>query len=520
MELRKKGTAAVEHQANNSKERSSENSPTDGPGAVTGVVRQLARDTRWYLPAAIVPAAASLAGIAVFTRLFDAGDYGRYALVMASVTILSAVLGGWVQQSTLRYLPRFEAEGRLNEFKPRVSGLLAVLCFGAGLLLFLVHQPARAALGGLAPLYFPALALLLAEILFLGLSTVYQAELRSRQFAGFKMTSAVLRFAFALAFVLFVRRDIVGLIVGAVLSRVIVVAPMGRAVSGPRGGIRFDPGLVKLFVAYGLPMVGWTFCSQILDLSDRYVIGAFRGQSEVGVYSANYALVKMGFGLLSGPLLMAAHPLIMNSYERTGEKETPRTVRTFSRYFVVAAVPLVALVSVFSREIVGLLLGVEFREGYTIIPFVLGGAMLWGLSMFAHKGLEIRERTGLMLSLVLVCAVVNLALNFVFIPRYGYVAAAVTTFVTYLVYLVLVSAIDRSNLRWRAPWAAIARSLVAAGVTVAFIASLKRIVPPGVNAVVVLVVGVAVGTALYALLLVLLGEFRRTELLALMGRRD
>jgi O-antigen/teichoic acid export membrane protein len=506
----------VEHQADNAKERF----PADGAGAVAGIVRQLGRDTRWYLPAAIVPAAASLAGIAVFTRLFDAGDYGRYALVMATVTILSAVLGGWVQQSTLRYLPRFEAEGRLDEFKPRVSGLLAVVCFGAGLLLFLVYHPARTALGGLAPLYLPALALLLAEVLFLGLSTVYQAELRSRQFAWFKMTSAVLRFAFALAFVLFVRRDVVGLIIGAVLSRVIVIAPMGREVSGPRGGIRFDPALVKLFVAYGLPMVGWTFCSQILDLSDRYVIGAFRGQSEVGVYSANYALVRMGFGLLSGPLLMAAHPLIINAYERTGEREMPGTVRTFSRYFVVAAVPLVTLVSVFGREIVGLLLGAEFREGYTIIPFVLGGAMLWGLSMFAHKGLEIRERTGLMLSLVVVCAVVNLALNFVFVPRYGYVAAAATTFVTYFVYLLLVLLIDRSNLRWRVPWPAITRSLVAAGVTAALIGFLKRLVPPEVNAVVVLVVGGALGTALYALLLVLLGEFRRAELLALMGRRN
>ena len=79
-----------------------------------------------------------------------------------------------------------------------------------------------------------------------------------------------------------------------------------------------------MFAAYGLPMMGWVIGGQILSLADRFVIGAFRDASVVGIYSANYKLVAMGFDLISTPILTACYPLIMSAWEEGKREAIPR----------------------------------------------------------------------------------------------------------------------------------------------------------------------------------------------------
>jgi len=491
-------------------------------GKADSFLQKLGRDTRRYVPAALVPAAASLTGVLIYTRIFDSAEYGRYALVIASVMLSSTLFSGWIQQSILRYLPRFRMNQDLAGFTTKTLGLLTLVCAAVAVVSILAFAAARPVLGFYERLYLPALALLAAEILFLNVNTLYQAGLKSRQFAAYKITASIIRLAFALGFVFFVKRDIVGLIGGAALGQLLLMIPMTRGLKvlgsgvSPRPG--FDPGLFRTFAAYGFPLVAWTLGSQLLNLSDRYIIGFFRGSAEVGIYSANYNLVNMGFGLVSMPLLMAAHPLIMTAWEKGSRDEVPGVVGSFSRWYIIAVIPVVLVVSVFSSEIARFLLGVEFREGSGIIPWVLGGAAAWGLSQLGHKGLELKEKTGVMCALVAVSALVKIGLNLLLVPRYGYYAAAVATLVSFLLYPVLVHVVVRSYVRWHFPWRAAARAAAAAVLTGAVLVAAKQKIPDGFPVVVELVAGAAVGVCLYAVLLVLIGEVKRGELRSLLGK--
>lgn len=491
-------------------------------GITAAMLQKLERDTRRYVPAAVVPAAAGLAGVLIYTRIFDSADYGRYSLVLASVMIASTLFGGWIQQSILRFLPRFSANQELPAFTSKTFGLVTASCTAVAVVLLVVFFTARPAFEVYARLYLPALALLVSEMVFLNLNTLFQAGLKSRQYAAYKIAAAVFRLGFALGFVFFIKRDIMGLIAGAALGQLLLVLPMARGLkvlhAGATPRLVFDAGFLRTFAAYGIPMVGWMFGGQILNLSDRFIIGAFRGSAEVGVYSANYNLVNVGFGLVTMPFLMAAHPLVMTAWESGRKDEIPGVVRAFSRFYVLAVAPVVAVVSTFSAEITRLLLGIEFREGHTIIPFVLGGAAAWGLAQMGHKGLELKEKTAVMCALVLVTAVANVALNLVFVPRYGYFAAAVTTLVSFLLYPLLVYATVRSHVRWSIPWGTIGRASAASLMTAAGLVAGKRGLPEAVPVASVLFGGVVAGVAVYAALLVVTKEITREELRALMRR--
>ena len=170
---------------------------------------------------------------------------------------------------------------------------------------------------------------------------------------------------------------------------------------------KFEISWFKKFASYGFAMVGWFLSSQVLNLSDRYMIEIFRGSAEVGIYSASYNLVNRSIGLLSGPLLIAAHPLIMNAWESYDKNKIRDIISLFSRYFLLIAIPITVFTIIFSRELVLIFLGNCYHEGYKIIPFVMLGFLVYNFSMYGHKGFEIVKKTGIMLKLLVISAFTN-----------------------------------------------------------------------------------------------------------------
>ncbi len=450
--------------------------PVDRPGGVSdsrsrfdtsdslAVLRtRLRGDTLRYAPAVLVPAATSVLSVALFTRLLGTADYGLYSVAAAVVSIATIVAGEWIGQSVLRYLPDAETPSHAKELVGDALGLAfavaLVLMVTAGFVRVAVDPAARGAMGSLL---WPATALLVAEIAFTVLGAIMQAGLQSRSFAWFRVAGALCRLGMALGFVLLVARGVPSLLAGAASGRAIVVLAAVFFVARRDGAWvrpRFQRRSLGRFAGYGIPMVGWTLASQVLGLSDRFVIGAYHGTQPVGIYSANYNLVTMGFGLLGGPLLMAAHPLIVGAWRQRDTRAIGQVIAACSRPYLIAVTPVLVLLVLCSHDLVSLILAGDFREGSRIVPVIALGSFVWGFAMYGHKGLELGERTRMMLALVAVCAVLNVALNLIFVPRLGYIAAAWTTLASNSLYPVLVYLSARRGIPWRIPWP----TLVAAG---------------------------------------------------------
>jgi O-antigen/teichoic acid export membrane protein len=482
---------------------------------VEGLIGRLKKDLLRYAPAAFVPAAVSVAGVAVFTRLFGPEAYGQYSLVLVAASITTTLLAGWIQQSVLRYLPRFKAAGELPQFMERFAGVLVMTTMVTLGIFLLLFPFLRDVLANYRRFYFPGVALILTGIIFQVLTSTFQADLRSGSYAKYKIAFAIGRLALALAFVFLVSRDIIGLIFAMALSYLILIGFMKRELGlweALKGVHRsFDVGFLKRFASYGFPMIGYMMGAQILSISDRFVIGAFKGASEVGIYSANYSIVSMGIGLLTGPLLMAAHPLLISAWERGSGSSVPGLISTFVRYYLIIIVPVVFFVGAFSREFVHIFLGEEYREGFTIIPFVLAGYMIWGLSMYGQKGFELFEKTKMMLALVAVCAACNIILNLIFVPKYGYHAAAVTTFVSYSIYPVMVYRASASFLRWRFPWKACGKILASSLIATVILLVARKYFLASLHPAAVITLCGAVGLILFLLLMKLMKGFAKLE---------
>lgn len=249
---------------------------------LSGLISRLGSDTLKYVPAVIVPAVISILHLAVFTRIFEPGPYGEYALVYVVVAILTSVISGWLQQSVLRYLPRFREQDRVQEFYSKLGSILwmiALLMLVAGLA---VHSLVRPLLGSYERYYIPAVVWVIAGVVFFVQNHAFRANLKSAVFSRYQVLFSVGRLVFALLFVYFMSRDVMGMIVGATVAYLILIGPMMIELGlFRRAKLLLDVSLLKSFARYGFPLVGFVLGVRVLDLSDRFIIEWFRDSEEV-----------------------------------------------------------------------------------------------------------------------------------------------------------------------------------------------------------------------------------------------
>ena len=64
-----------------------------------------------------------------------------------------------------------------------------------------------------------------------------------------------------------------------------------------------------------------------------------------------------------------------------------------------------------------------------IVPLIMNGA-LWQLSFLTHKMIELDEKTYFMTFYIMIAIIINLIGNNIFLPKYGIIATAYTSFLS------------------------------------------------------------------------------------------
>ena len=468
------------------------------------IFRQFSQDFGLYSVAQIAPSLLGIVAIMLFTRVFPPVAYGRYALAMTFVGLLSTLGFGWIQQSITRFEPQLNEDELVENVVSvfLVSGLLVAIVAAVGYVSF------GDLLGGYRPFYLATAALILLQGAFRTLNVLFRIRLESGSFTKYKLFLGVTKLAFAVVLALFVFDSIVGWMWGHAVALLLTVVFMARE-SGVVGvSPRMQSTLLARFAQYGFPMIGWLLGLTLLQFADRVLLEFLRGTSAVGVYSPNYSLVQRGLFLAFTPIGQAAQPLMMNAWDGTNSERIRDLMTDFTRYLLVLGVPATIFAAVMGRPLSTLLLADQYREGYLIIPIVAPGLFLWNSALIGHTGFEIEERTKVMFIGISGAVVLNVVLNVPLITAYGYLGAAVATLVSFSSYTVFAYIASRWSIRWRPPTRTV-RNTVAGGLVMGAPAAMLYVT--GAYTLFRIFGAVGVGIVFYVLVLYALGEFRSEE---------
>ncbi len=368
----------------------------------------------------------------LYTRALTPQEYGILAIINVSIALLTAVLNVGMTSAIFRQYFREEDARRKDQVIATAFVFLTALSMVAVLVLGLAARPISLLLAGDGG-YSPHVRLALAGLFFeLGLFTP-RSLLRAREMSGqFALTAAgrlVVNLVLNIVFVAHMRLGVYGVLLGnAVAAGAVYLLLLPMVVRRVGRGVSLQA--LKQLLAFGAPLTPAMVGAFLLASSDRYFIRYFHGLDAVSVYEVAYKIAGALSVFVVQPFYLA-WPAVMWSMEGTPDAE-----RTYVRVltYLVGVTTFCALgISLFGRELIGLIATDAYSGGVWVLP-LLAASYVFSASYFVlNTGASLAGRTGLISLAVGMAVGVNVALNFVLIPPYGILGAAVSTVASYWV---------------------------------------------------------------------------------------
>jgi O-antigen/teichoic acid export membrane protein len=201
--------------------------------------------------------------------------------------------------------------------------------------------------------------------------------------------------------------------------------------------LSFSPALLKRMLVYSLPLLIAGLPGIANDYLDRVLFKHLYADpsfalDQLGVYGANAKLAVL-MVLFVQMFRYAAEPFFFSYAAKADARPVFAQVM---KYFVICGVFIFLLVSL-NIDIFAYFTGRSFREGVAIVPVMLFANLLLGVVFNLSMWYKLSEKTKYAVYITLSGVLVTVAVNVIFIPRYGYHAAAWAHFFSYAVMLLV-----------------------------------------------------------------------------------
>ena len=268
---------------------------------------------------------------------------------------------------------------------------------------------------------------------------------------------------------------------------------------------------IRPYLGFSIPLMTLPLIWWVLSWSDRYIINIFLDTAQVGIYSAAY-VIGSACAIYIGPLTELMLATLSKLYD--GEKITEvKTILSRSlKYSLMLVIPSVFGVSVLSRPLLILFTTAEFADANpAIVPLIASAVAVFGITSITVYSLQLTKRTRLVALIWLIAAVTNIALNFILIPWFGIVGAAIATLFSFALTSVIITRFSLKNLPFTIDRLFLLKSLTASAVMGAI---LWFVAPDGLAGVVLWIIA---GAILYFCALFLLRGLTWEEIKSLWG---
>ena len=364
----------------------------------------------------------------IFSRLLTKADFGLYNNYVSWLAI-ATILVTLNLESTL-ISARFDYEKRFDEY---IFSVLTLSTISTAIWFVVVNcfSDLFVSLLGMDIMYINAM---LVYLLFLPAVTLFQA--RERYLFQYKKTVASSLFIaigtvlISVLLVVNLQNKLAGRIVGSIIPT--VVLGFFFYLFFIRKGKRIVPEYWKYALPVCLPFIPHLLSLTLLNSTDRVMITRWCGAEDNAIYSLAYACGSMVTMLLTS-MNSAFAPWLGEKLNAGDHKTIRRVSKTYIVGFCFLSIGIMAI----APEILMILGGAAYSDAkFVMAPIAMGCVCQFIYTMFVNIE-QFKKKTLGMAVASMIAAIVNLGLNYIFIPKVGYLAAAYTTLVGYFVLLVI-----------------------------------------------------------------------------------
>jgi O-antigen/teichoic acid export membrane protein len=380
-----------------------------------------------------------IATLKVYTSYLSPEAFGTYTIILSILAYSSIAATSWLTAAILRFYNHSSAD--LTTYRGSVILLALASTVIIAILLYTVmfFLGKNKLIDTTTGLNYIVVAIFIFSALFNSYLAYLRAARQLSHYSSIYIAQLLLGFTAGIVLLIVFDMGITGIFAGLLISYILAIILLRKQLSAiPRLSRSFKSTLMKGFFKYGYPIFFINVFTQTLISSDQLMLKYFGLHAEVGEYAANYILAENSIFAVSSLISSAFIPLVYKAWEQHGEQETILFFRKVLLIFIITAGPFAILLLSFYDQISGLFINSNYKNGSVIIPYVITGAFFVGISNIFSEVLTIHKKTLLLMGCYMVPAGINIILNYIFIPEFGMLGAAIVTMISYSILLILV----------------------------------------------------------------------------------
>lgn len=377
----------------------------------------------------------AIATLAVFSRILTPDQYGEYALLIATATVLASLSFQWLSAAIGRFYPNYSE--RPADIMQAASRCFWLATLGVSLLCFIAlafHEVVKVEPINIALIFLITIALG-RHTIGLQIANSQHAPMRYCLLSWTKLSAALITSIVFIYFGAAEQGALLGFLLGLGLA-IWVFEPYPK-MSLPIGMV--NARLSAEMLHFGLPLILNFFAIVLLDFVDRFMIARLLGIVYVASYSIAYDFMQLIIGPFLNIFFLSAFPTIVHLFDAKKYEALNEHLHDLGVKLVSFGVPLAVGTSILSADIARLLFGLEYQQGAaTLMPW-LSAAIFVAVfkSYYLDVVFQLHHATKYQSYIAAFMVVTNVVLNFILLPSYGMVAAAWSTLAAFFLGAIL-----------------------------------------------------------------------------------
>lgn len=360
-----------------------------------------------------------------YTAILSTEEYGTADLIATTVSLLFPFFTCVICEAMLRFTQN-------DDQREEDVYVIGTVVWAVGFLILLLLSPIILLIPTLKKYWLLIILYYIAYSLYTNIGYYIRGIGKVVIFSISGIVNTVIAVVLNILFLLVLKIGVEGYLLAYIIAHFVSIIYMIHAVKLYkikvfRRSFNFD--LLKKMLLFSMPLIPNSASWWISNSSDKYILTYFAGVSINGIYSVAYKIPTI-MSMFTGIFNMAWR---LSAVEKFGSEESKKFYSNVFDMYITMTACMASLLMLLNKMLSGLLYSKDFYQAWKYVPVLLVAAMLQSYSDFFGTIYTSAYKTNILFYSTLAGAITNISLNFLLIPKYGAMGAAVATMVSYLV---------------------------------------------------------------------------------------
>lgn len=381
----------------------------------------------YYTICSIVQKCIVLITLPIFTRLMTTQQYGQYSIYQSWMNIVAIFATLNLQYGSFD-TAMIKFENDRDRYISSIQGIVSVLTL-ITLIIYII-----------APVFWNDLLelpsiLVLAMIVEILMSTVLTFWTNKQRFM-YKYKPMII-----VTLIISVASPLIGLVgvllfeekgIARILGNTAVYLCIGLIIyiyQLYKGKALYDKKYWTYALKFNIPLIPYYLSQMIFNQSDRIMISRMSGQTNAALYSVAYQ-----FAVVLVFVINSINSSFVPWTYRSIKDKKHNMIKKVTNIIIIFIATMLIVLILFGPEAIAILGGSKYKDAIWVVPPVAGSLLFLFLSQLCINVMFYFEENSYLVKGSILSAVLNIVLNFILIPVFGYVVAGYTTLFSYIVF--------------------------------------------------------------------------------------